>query len=99
MPLHAEDVMAVRQEMMNLLRQQMQVLNSGLELTDTQLRECYDRQGRVQQLREQLEASLASERNLAEQSSRVSAEVSQADYPAPAAIHAYPSLRENLAGL
>jgi hypothetical protein len=58
MPQQAEDMLAVRREMLELLRRQMEVLNSGLELTDTQLRECFDRQGRVQDLRETLQAAL-----------------------------------------
>ena len=58
MPQQAEDMVAVRREMLDLLRRRMEVLNSGLELTDTQLRECFDRQGRVQELRETLQAAL-----------------------------------------
>ena len=47
MPSQAEDIVAVRREILDLLRQQVQVLDSGLELSDCQLRECYDRQGRI----------------------------------------------------
>jgi hypothetical protein len=54
----AEDIVAVRREMLDLLRRQREVLNSAPELTDSQLRECYDRQGRVQELREKLQAIL-----------------------------------------
>lgn len=57
----AEDIVAVRREMLDLLRQQMEVLNFAPELTDSQLRECYDRQGRVEELREKLQASLSGE--------------------------------------
>ncbi|MFZ0319264.1 MAG: hypothetical protein WAL56_09070 [Candidatus Sulfotelmatobacter sp.] len=59
--IQTEDMVAVRRELLDLLRCQMDVLNSGLELTDSQLRECYDRQGRVQKLREKLEECLSSE--------------------------------------
>jgi hypothetical protein len=47
--------------MMDLLRQQMEVLDSSPELSDRQLRECYDRQSRVQALRELLQAASAAE--------------------------------------
>jgi hypothetical protein len=50
---------AVRQEMLDLLRQQMETLDSPLGLTDAQLRECYIRQTRVQELREQLQMALS----------------------------------------
>ncbi len=50
-----EDLVAVRREMMDLLRQQVEALNSPLGLTDEKLRECYERQARVQELREKLE--------------------------------------------
>jgi hypothetical protein len=53
----ATQVEDTRREIMMLLRQQMRVLDSGAELTDSQLRECYDRQVRVQELREKLQAS------------------------------------------
>jgi hypothetical protein len=55
MQARAEEVMAVRQEILALLRQQMEALDSPLGLTDTRLSECYVRQGRVQQLREKLQ--------------------------------------------
>lgn len=48
---------AVRQEIMNLLREQMAVLDSPQGLTDDQLRECYLRQNRVQELRELLQSA------------------------------------------
>jgi hypothetical protein len=52
----AEEVSSVRQEIWQLLRQQIEALNSASELTDGQLMECYQRQSRVQELRERLEA-------------------------------------------
>jgi hypothetical protein len=57
MKTEAEDIVAARREMLVLLRQQMEALDSPLGLTDEMLRECYDRQARVQELREKLEAS------------------------------------------
>jgi hypothetical protein len=54
-------LMAVRQNMLDLLRHQMEVLNSPLGLTDDQLRECYLRQSRVQELREQLQMALSAQ--------------------------------------
>jgi hypothetical protein len=62
MPSPAEDIVAVRQEMLNLLRQQMDALDSPEGLTDSRLMECYNRQARVQELRDKLEACLTSER-------------------------------------
>jgi lipopolysaccharide biosynthesis regulator YciM len=61
--MHSEpaDVVAVRVEILRLLRQQMEALNSPLGLTDEKLRECYERQGRVQELRDKLQAMLNSE--------------------------------------
>jgi hypothetical protein len=60
---HVENnLMAIRREMLDLLRQQMDVLNSSLGLTDNQLRECYLRQTRVQELREQLQMALSVQR-------------------------------------
>ncbi|MGA7402881.1 MAG: hypothetical protein WCC99_02955 [Candidatus Sulfotelmatobacter sp.] len=50
-----EALVTVRREMMDLLRQQVEALNSPLGLTDEKLRECYERQARVQELREKLE--------------------------------------------
>jgi hypothetical protein len=54
-----DNLMAFRQEILDLLRQQLDVLNSPLGLTDDQLRECYLRQTRVQELREQLQMALS----------------------------------------
>ena len=57
MPGRVEDIAAVRREIVDLLRQQMEALDSPLGLTDAGLRECYERQARVQELREQLQAA------------------------------------------
>jgi hypothetical protein len=57
MPGRVEDRVAVREEILDLLRQQMEALDSPLGLTDSQLSECYERQTRVQELREKLQAS------------------------------------------
>ncbi len=54
-----KDIVAVRREMLDLLRQQMESLDSPGGLTDSELIECYNRQGRVQELREKLQALLA----------------------------------------
>jgi uncharacterized protein YnzC (UPF0291/DUF896 family) len=55
-----EDMAALRQEMLSLLRQQMEALDSPAGLTVNQLRECYLRQNRVQELREMLQAASVS---------------------------------------
>ncbi len=55
MPAEIEDLVAARQEIWDLLRQQVETLGSSQELTDRQLIECYNRQLRVQELRERLE--------------------------------------------
>jgi hypothetical protein len=55
-----DDVAAIRKEILNLLRQQMEALESPLGLSDDQLRECYIRQNRVQELREMLQSGAAS---------------------------------------
>jgi hypothetical protein len=52
----SEDVVTLRSEIFGLLRQQMEVLDSPAGLTDDQLRECYDRQSRMQELRKELQA-------------------------------------------
>jgi len=51
-----ENAVAVRDEILDLLRQQMEILDSPLGLTVEQLKECYERQGRVDELREKLQA-------------------------------------------
>jgi hypothetical protein len=61
MPSQAEDIVAVRREMLNLLRQQIEALDSPEGMTDIQLMECYHRQARVQELRDKLQACLNSE--------------------------------------
>src|SRR5258708_35593348 len=64
-----EERVAVRQEILYLLGQQMDALDSPLGLTDTRLSECYERQVRVQELREKMQAlsnargELGSDRN------------------------------------
>jgi hypothetical protein len=57
----AEEIVAVRQEMLQLLRQQMEALDSPMGLTDVRLSQCYERQARVHELREKLEALSGSE--------------------------------------
>lgn len=52
-----ENIAAVRQEMLDLLGLQMEALDSPQGLTDVQLRECYLRQNRVQELREIMQAA------------------------------------------
>ena len=51
-----ENMMAVRQEILDLLRQQMEALDSPTGVSDEQLRQCYLRQNRVQELREMLQS-------------------------------------------
>jgi hypothetical protein len=58
-----EEVDSIRQEMFNLLCQQMATLDSPFGPTDDQLKECYLRQLRVQELREKLQAASDSEAN------------------------------------
>ena len=65
MPWQAEDIVAVRREMLDLLCQQMECLDSPGGLTDSQLIECYNRQGRVQELREKLQALLGEQETFA----------------------------------
>lgn len=61
MSWQGKDIVAVRREMLELLRQQMECLDSPGGLTDSQLIECYNRQGRVQELREKLQALLSEQ--------------------------------------
>ncbi|MGC1374447.1 MAG: hypothetical protein WA824_20085 [Candidatus Sulfotelmatobacter sp.] len=56
-----DDMEAIRQQILGLLRQQMEALDSPSGLTDDQLRECYLRQGRVQELREMLQGASISQ--------------------------------------
>lgn len=51
----AQDVVAVRREIIDLLRLQLEALDSPQGLTETKLMECYERQTRVQELRDQLQ--------------------------------------------
>ena len=71
MPWQVEDknIVAVRREMLDLLRQQMESLDSPGGLTDSQLIECYNRQGRVQELREELQSLLSGAGNFLNASS------------------------------
>ena len=50
------EAMALRAEMIGLLSQQLKALDSPDGLTDSVLMECYDRQARVQELREKLQS-------------------------------------------
>jgi hypothetical protein len=61
MELENTEVMAVRAEITSLLRQQLEALDSPDGLTDSKLIECYDRQSRVQELREKLQGLSAQE--------------------------------------
>ena len=56
MPARGEEISAVRQQIIYLLREQMETLDSPLGLTDERLSECYRRQEQVQELRERLQA-------------------------------------------
>jgi hypothetical protein len=92
----AEEIVAVRREMLDLLRQQLEVLNSAPELNDSQLRECYERQGRVQELREKLQASLNclnwEPQNRPRMNEGLASELSTADFSmSPAVPTAAPS--------
>jgi hypothetical protein len=96
----AEDIVAARREMLDLLRQQMEVLNSAPELTDSQLRECYDRQGRVEELREKLQASLNGEaQNRPRMNERLTSEPSMADFSMSPAVHTAAPCQEPVANL
>jgi len=96
----AEDIVAVRREMLDLLCQQMEVLNSAPELTDSQLRECYDRQGRVQELREKLQASLSGEpQNRPSMNAGLASELSTADFSMSPAVHTAAPSQETVANL
>jgi hypothetical protein len=60
MQITVEDAVSVRFQSMDLLGQQMAVLDSSSKLSDSQLRECYERQCRVRDLREKLQPLSAS---------------------------------------
>ena len=51
-----EDVVGVRREIVVLLALQLEALDSPQGLTEAKLMECYQRQTRVQELRDQLQA-------------------------------------------
>ena len=96
----AEDIVAARREMLDLLRQQLEVLNSAPELKDVQLKECYDRQGRVQELREKLQASLNGEpQNRPRMNEGLASERSTADFSMSSAVHTAAPSREPVANL
>jgi hypothetical protein len=57
MPAETNDIVAIRREIWTLLRKQLEALESASVLTDGELMQCYERQARVQELREKLEAS------------------------------------------
>ena len=56
MQAETAETVAIRAEIMDLLRQQLAALDSTGELSDTTLIQCYDRQARVQELREKLQS-------------------------------------------
>ena len=56
MQAETAETVAIRAEIMDLLRQQLAALDSTGELSDTMLMQCYDRQARVQELREELQS-------------------------------------------
>jgi len=68
----SEDLAALRQEIVYLLRQQMEALDSPLGLTDARLSECYERQARVHELREKLQAAITAEREVVSTSKETS---------------------------
>ncbi len=68
----SEDLEALRREIVYLLRQQMEVLDSPLGLTDARLSECYERQARVHELREKLEAAITAEPEVVSTSQKTS---------------------------
>ena len=56
MPQRTREMVAIREQMMHLLNLQIEALDSPLGLNDARLTECYERQARVQELREKLQA-------------------------------------------
>ena len=61
MSARVQEIAAVRQEIIALLREQMEALDLPGRMTDELLRECYRRQERVQELRERLQGLAESE--------------------------------------
>ena len=82
----AEEIVAVRQEILQLLRQQMDALDSPLGLKEARLSECYERQARVHELREKLPALSGSEHDVGP------ARMAVADAPSCAAAVMLPAL-------
>jgi hypothetical protein len=77
-------MVAVRPEILDLLRLQMEALDSPQGLTDAQLRECYVRQNRVQEFREKLQAASKLEREIGSTSTTVQGSSVSADVAASA---------------
>jgi hypothetical protein len=86
------EIAAIRIEIMKLLRQQLEALDTAEGLTDNKLMECYDRQARVQALREQLQ-TLAQMKETERTASRKSANVIVMPSTAKDAEHADRMLR------
>lgn len=63
MPSQTEEIAAVRREIINLLRRQMEALDSPEGMTDSTLTECYERQDQVRTLRDRLQAISRPEGN------------------------------------
>ena len=59
----SQEIIALRAEMMTLLRQQLDALDTPEGLTDSRLMECYARQSRVQELREKLQSVTNADRD------------------------------------
>jgi hypothetical protein len=72
MPARGEEIAAVRQEIMDLLCEQMEALDSPSGLTDERLCDCYRRQERVQELRERLQVLAGSKAGTDEANPEVS---------------------------
>jgi hypothetical protein len=94
MPSRDDDIVAVRRELLDLLHPQMDMLNSSSELTDGQLRECYDRQGRVRELGEKLQAYLISEQQSLATNHRAPASEHSTEDFSGVAVHMAAPLRE-----
>ena len=90
-----EDIGAVRREILDLLRQQMEALDSPLGLTDAVLSQCYERQARVQELREKLQAAASLEPGIGSTPHESSAAAEPSSGVAPPAVVA----RDNAANV